>query len=51
MERAKELLAGTEMSVREIAELVGYENQHYFSRCFGKAAGISPREYRRDASR
>ena len=50
-ERAKELLVGTEMSVREIAELVGYENQNYFSRCFRKAAGTSPREYRRDAER
>lgn len=51
VERAKELLVGTEMSVREIAELVGYENQNYFSRCFRKAAGTSPREYRRDAER
>ena len=49
MERAKELLAGTDMSVREIGELVGYENQNYFSRCFRKVSGISPREYRRDA--
>jgi len=50
MERARELLSGTDMSIREIAELLGYENQNYFSRCFRKTTGCSPREYRRDAA-
>lgn len=48
MERAKELLASTELSVREIAEAVGYEDQNYFSRCFRKAEGRSPRDFRRE---
>ena len=48
IERAKELLMGTELSVREIAEAVGYEDQNYFSRCFRKVEGCSPREFRRN---
>ena len=47
IEKAKELLLGTGMSVREIAESVGFENQNYFSRCFRKKEGVSPREYKR----
>lgn len=47
MERACELLAGSDMSVRSIGEAVGYEDQNYFSRCFKKSVGCTPREYRR----
>ena len=50
IERAKELLASTDLSVREIAEAVGYEDQNYFSRCFRKAEGCSPRDFRRNSS-
>ena len=46
VEKAKELLLGTNMPIREIAEAVGFENQNYFSRCFRKKEGLSPREYR-----
>ena len=46
IERARELLSGTEMSVREIGETVGYGDQNYFSRCFKTVVGCSPREYR-----
>ena len=50
IERAKSLLAETDMSVREIAEAVGYEDQNYFSRSFRKVVGCSPREFRREAA-
>lgn len=50
IERAKELLTGTNLSVREIAEAVGYEDQNYFSRCFRKSEGCSPRAFRLDTS-
>jgi AraC-like DNA-binding protein len=37
----------TTLSIGQISELVGIENQHYFSRMFSKSTGISPREYRK----
>jgi len=46
MTRAAELLVSSELSVREVAEAVGIFDQNYFSRCFSKHIGISPREYR-----
>lgn len=44
---AKELLLGTSMKIREIAEKCGYNDQHYFSYCFKKYEGISPAACRR----
>ena len=46
MERARELVTGTSMKVREIAEKCGYNDQHYFSYCFKKYCGISPNAMR-----
>ena len=46
-DRAMELLRETDMSVREIAEAVGYVDQNYFSRMFRREVGVSPSEYRR----
>ena len=46
VEKAKELLLGTNMSVKEISEAVGFDDQNYFSRCFRKKEGVSPREYK-----
>ena len=47
IDRAKSMLSATDMSVREIAEVVGYDDQSYFSRIFKQAAGMSPSEYRK----
>lgn len=47
IEAAQELLLGTAMKVREIAEQCGYNDQHYFSYCFKKYTGISPNACRR----
>ena len=42
IEKAKELLTTTQMSIAEIAEMVGYQNPYYFSRIFKIHTGISP---------
>lgn len=46
---AKHILAFTEITVGEIAERVGYENQSSFTRVFKTQIGISPEEFRRTA--
>ncbi len=47
MEKAKELLSDTELSVAEIGEAVGFTDQNYFSRAFKAHTGISPLAYRK----
>lgn len=44
-----QILENTDYSVGEIAEIVGYDNQLYFSRVFKKEYGISPAQYRKRA--
>ena len=41
MEKAKELLT-TDMSIKEVAAAVGFEDQNYFSRMFRKYTGAAP---------
>jgi AraC family transcriptional regulator, arabinose operon regulatory protein len=45
--RAKELLAGTDLSIKEIAAELGYDDPHYFSRQFRKLAGKPPSAFRK----
>lgn len=45
MERAAALLKGTELSVEEIAVMVGYSNTSNFYKAFKAYYHISPREY------
>lgn len=47
MEAAKTMLRDTSLSVKEIGELVGYEDAHYFSNVFRKESGIPPLQYRK----
>jgi two-component system, response regulator YesN len=47
MKKAVQLLSGTELTIHEIAERVGYETQHYFSTAFKKVNGVSPNQYRK----
>ncbi|MFD1903899.1 helix-turn-helix domain-containing protein [Paenibacillus rhizoplanae] len=47
VEKAKALLQNTNLRLSQIAELVGYEDEKYFSRVFKKTAGLTPREYRK----
>lgn len=44
---AKNMLANTNLSVKEIASSLGYEDQHYFSYMFKKRCGTSPTQYRK----
>lgn len=44
---AQILLETTQYSINEIASIVGYDNQLYFSRLFRKQKGCSPSEYRK----
>ncbi|MDF2837195.1 MAG: hypothetical protein K0Q63_2835, partial [Paenibacillus sp.] len=46
MEAAKELLADTEASIREIAENVGYEDLSYFNKTFKKQTGVTPVQFK-----
>ena len=47
LEKAKNLLVCTELSVLKISEEVGITNYPYFCRLFKKEMGISPYKYRR----
>ncbi|WP_449536464.1 response regulator transcription factor [Ferdinandcohnia sp. Marseille-Q9671] len=44
--KAVDLLKTTDLSIRDIAETVGYETQHYFSATFKKVVGISPMQFK-----
>ena len=46
VERAKELLAGTDKKTYEIAEEVGFSGYKFFSVCFLRYEGCSARDYR-----
>lgn len=46
MEQAKKLIKTTDLRILEIAEKVGYEDPHYFSKAFKKHTGIHPKMYR-----
>ena len=46
IERARELIEGSDMMIYEIAERVGYSDYTYFSQVFKKVTGISPTSLR-----
>lgn len=46
MERAKELLENKENKIIDIAERLGYADNHYFSKAFRNYYGISPSQFR-----
>lgn len=47
MEKAKELLCGTNMKVAQVSEKVGFANVSYFCRSFREYYGSSPESYRK----
>ena len=47
---AKELLSDPFRSSAEVASMVGYEDASYFARAFKKRTGMTPTQYRRQAS-
>ncbi|MCR5105107.1 MAG: response regulator [Eubacterium sp.] len=46
IDKAKDLLDNTELSMKEICVQVGYANPNYFSRIFKKNVGVTPTEYK-----
>jgi AraC-like DNA-binding protein len=45
LEKAAELLRGGRLTMSEIAEETGFNSASYFSSCFRKATGLTPKDY------
>lgn len=45
LKEAKHLLQETDMTITQIAEVLGFSSVHYFSRMFKAETGLSPRQY------
>jgi len=48
MEKARELLLKSSLTIAEVAEQSGYIDYFYFSKLFKKSFGVSPTAYRKD---
>ncbi|MBQ9304469.1 response regulator [Butyrivibrio sp.] len=48
IEKAKELLASTDLKIIEISQIVGYDNEKHFMKTFKAMCGVSPGEYRKN---
>ena len=46
IEYAKELLSESGCSIKDVAAMSGFNNQHYFSNVFKRLTALTPREYR-----
>ena len=51
IDRARELLEHTDEKVREIGQMVGYNDNRHFSKTFKKVTGLTPQEYRKQHRR
>jgi AraC family transcriptional regulator len=49
LERARRLLAETDLPISEVGARVGYENQSHFTKIFHEATGLTPRAFREAA--
>jgi transcriptional regulator GlxA family with amidase domain len=49
--RARELLAQTALTTKEVAAQAGFKDEHYFSRLFHAKVGSAPGEWREHARR
>jgi AraC-like DNA-binding protein len=47
MNRARQLLLGSDLPIREIGRLCGFSDPYYFSRAFHRTEGTPPSRYRR----
>ena len=50
LQRAKNLLAGTTLSLSEIGEACGFQDQSYFTKLFRRDTGLPPGQWRRKYS-
>ncbi|MDO9542014.1 MAG: AraC family transcriptional regulator [Kiritimatiellia bacterium] len=50
MDRAMQMLKGTDMLVKEVGDYLGFENQFHFSRAFKKAFGKAPSNIKKDTA-
>lgn len=48
IEKAKLLLHNPHLRIAQIAEMVGYQDEKYFSKVFKKVEGMNPGEYRKE---
>ena len=46
MEKAELLIVTTDMSVKSVANALGYDDSSYFNRLFRKQTGVTPQQYR-----
>ncbi|MFC5471407.1 response regulator [Cohnella suwonensis] len=49
-EKAKLLLLNPHLKIAQVAEMVGYQDEKYFSKVFKKLTGMTPNEYRKSQS-
>jgi YesN/AraC family two-component response regulator len=48
LEQSKFMLMWTDHSIEKISELIGFSRASYFTRCFTKMEGVSPRVFRKN---
>jgi len=46
IDKSNALLTGTRLSISEIAQMCGFEDQSYFTRVYKRQTGMSPKKYR-----
>lgn len=46
IQKSAEMLVNTDKKSKEIAQLMGFNSEYYFSKCFSSVLGISPSKYR-----
>ena len=47
VEKSKEFLQNTDLSIREISTMVGFSDSNYFAKIFRNNVGVSPTEFRK----
>ena len=51
IDKARDILRNTSIALVDVAAMVGYEDQSYFSKVFKKIAGVTPGRYRESRGR
>jgi AraC-like DNA-binding protein len=48
MDKSRELLVGTDLTINEISSVVGFGDPFYFSKVFKKSTGLNPMSFRKE---